>query len=261
MKKNIQLIGIEIKNKWPTSMVIDSIKKFASYFINSKKFEKNQTTMNTAIVANNDVQSLYTIVENCLKDNVSRQYANALQNAHFVFNTNRSSVRLFTDCFNEFIALSFFFLFICFFCVFFSHIFINNLLLQISEINWGGNDHHLVSHWFFCVKFKVFWTLGATLIVILIATVIIIWQRWFNKGKPLHNFFCFSFRFLFSYEFNSRFILAKQTVCLSQNTLRSYHAYFNLSTPFVSDDWISTESKLLVTHNCINQVSNSQLDA
>lgn len=84
---------------------------------------------------------------------------------------------------------------------------------------------------FFCVNFKVFWTFGATLIVILIATVIIIWQKWFNKGKPIHIFLmlnvCLFFFFDFPFEFCSRFIQATQTVCLSQNTLRTYQAYLN----------------------------------
>lgn len=41
---------------------------------------------------------------------------------------------------------------------------------------------------------KVFWTLGATLIVVFIATAILIWQRWFNKGKS-SLWFRFSIRF------------------------------------------------------------------
>lgn len=52
-------------------MVVDSIKKLVFYFINSKELKKNKTTMNTAIVQNSDSQSLYEIVENGLKDNVS----------------------------------------------------------------------------------------------------------------------------------------------------------------------------------------------
>lgn len=67
-------------------MVVDTIKKLIFYFVNSK--EPNEfaaetattteapTTMSTAIAANgdDDVQSLYTIVENGLKDNVSIEY-------------------------------------------------------------------------------------------------------------------------------------------------------------------------------------------
>lgn len=54
-------------------MVIDSIKKLVLYFINSKEIEKNKLTMSdTAIVPNKETaQSLYEIVENGLKDNVS----------------------------------------------------------------------------------------------------------------------------------------------------------------------------------------------
>ncbi|XP_031629019.1 neuropathy target esterase sws isoform X1 [Contarinia nasturtii] len=56
-------------------MVFDSIKKLVHYFINSKENKTTavETTMSTAIVPNPEeqsLQSLYTIVENCLKDNV-----------------------------------------------------------------------------------------------------------------------------------------------------------------------------------------------
>lgn len=54
-----------------------------------------------------------------------------------------------------------------------------------------------MAHWSHLVcfsNFKVFWTAGATLLVVLIATAIIIWQRWFNKGKFVRCLFnCFSF--------------------------------------------------------------------
>lgn len=56
-------------------MVVDSIKKILHYFINSKELKKTQPMMSTAVAPNDDVQSLYTIVENCLKDNVSRFYS------------------------------------------------------------------------------------------------------------------------------------------------------------------------------------------
>lgn len=55
-------------------MVVDSIKKLVFYFINSAELQKNKITMNTAIVPNDDSQSLYEIVENCLKDNVSMRF-------------------------------------------------------------------------------------------------------------------------------------------------------------------------------------------
>lgn len=70
-------------------MVVDTIKQLIFYFVNSK--EPNEIaaetsteahtatateTMSTAIAANDDedVQSLYSIVENGLKDNVSVEY-------------------------------------------------------------------------------------------------------------------------------------------------------------------------------------------
>lgn len=60
-------------------MVVDSIKTFILYFINSKEPQTTATTtepvptttMSTAIASSDDVQSLYTIVENGFKDNVS----------------------------------------------------------------------------------------------------------------------------------------------------------------------------------------------
>lgn len=55
-------------------MVVDSIKKLVFYFINSKELQRNKTMMNTAIVPNVNSQSLYEIVETCLKDNVSMRF-------------------------------------------------------------------------------------------------------------------------------------------------------------------------------------------
>lgn len=64
-------------------MVVDTIKKLILYFINSNEPNKivvetttedptiTTETMSTDIVTNDDVQSLYSIVENGLKDNVS----------------------------------------------------------------------------------------------------------------------------------------------------------------------------------------------
>lgn len=68
-------------------MVVETIKKLILYFINSKEpneivVETTTTTtedppiaatgaMSTDILTNDDVQSLYSIVENGLKDNVS----------------------------------------------------------------------------------------------------------------------------------------------------------------------------------------------
>lgn len=68
-------------------MVVETIKKLILYFINSKEpneivVEITTTTtedppiaatgaMSTDILTNDDVQSLYSIVENGLKDNVS----------------------------------------------------------------------------------------------------------------------------------------------------------------------------------------------
>lgn len=64
-------------------MVVDTIKKLIFYFVNSKEpnefaaetttITEAPTTMSTEIAANDDddVQSLYSIVENGLKDNVS----------------------------------------------------------------------------------------------------------------------------------------------------------------------------------------------
>lgn len=63
-------------------MVVDSIKKLIFYFSSSKVFSKSDdggsidtttTTMSTAIASGDEEeQSLYTIVENSLKDNVSK---------------------------------------------------------------------------------------------------------------------------------------------------------------------------------------------
>lgn len=54
-------------------MVVDSIAKFLRFFTRSK--ESENTTMSAIIVSNNEVQSLYEIVENCLKENVSIEFA------------------------------------------------------------------------------------------------------------------------------------------------------------------------------------------
>lgn len=51
-------------------------------------------------------------------------------------------------------------------------------------------------------NFKVFWSLGATIVVITIATVIIIWLRLFNKGKFKTHFFA-QFFFYKSKKFDS----------------------------------------------------------
>lgn len=59
-----------IANEIP-KMVVDSIKKLFGYF--SKSRETEDTTMNAVIVSNNEAQSLYSIVENCLKENVSTE--------------------------------------------------------------------------------------------------------------------------------------------------------------------------------------------
>lgn len=64
-------------------MVVDSIKKLILYFSSSKVFSKSDdggsidttttATMSTAIASSDEEeQSLYTIVENSLKDNVSK---------------------------------------------------------------------------------------------------------------------------------------------------------------------------------------------
>lgn len=81
-------------------MVVDTIRKLIFYFINSKESNKivveettpteqapTTETMSTSIVANDDVQSLYSIVENSLKGNVSIQsmYMQKSINDSFVF--------------------------------------------------------------------------------------------------------------------------------------------------------------------------------
>lgn len=50
-------------------MFVDSVTKLLLYF--TKSTESTKTTMSTAIVSNSELQSLYEIVENGLKDNVS----------------------------------------------------------------------------------------------------------------------------------------------------------------------------------------------
>lgn len=50
-------------------MFVDSVTKLLLYF--TKSTESTKTTMSSAIVSNSELPSLYDIVENCLKDNVS----------------------------------------------------------------------------------------------------------------------------------------------------------------------------------------------
>lgn len=84
----IESVSIETKTRidnkrYKKKMVVDTIKKLILYFINSNEPDKivvetttedptiTTETMSTDIVTNDDVQSLYSIVENGLKDNVS----------------------------------------------------------------------------------------------------------------------------------------------------------------------------------------------
>lgn len=84
----IESVSIETKTRidnkrYKKKMVVDTIKKLILYFINSNEPNKivvetttedptiTTETMSTDIVTNDDVQSLYSIVENGLKDNVS----------------------------------------------------------------------------------------------------------------------------------------------------------------------------------------------
>lgn len=53
-------------------MVVDTIAKFLRFFTRGK--ESDNTTMSAIIVSNSEVQSLYEIVENCLKENVSIEF-------------------------------------------------------------------------------------------------------------------------------------------------------------------------------------------
>lgn len=82
-----------IANEIP-KMVVDSIKKLFGYFSKSKETES--TTMNAVIVSNNEAQSLYSIVENCLKENVSTEYKYFIQSSAQILNyfTNLPSVIL-----------------------------------------------------------------------------------------------------------------------------------------------------------------------
>lgn len=82
-----------IANEIP-KMVVDSIKKLFGYF--SKSRETEDTTMNAVIVSNNEAQSLYSIVENCLKENVSTEYKYFIQSSAQILNyfTNLPSVIL-----------------------------------------------------------------------------------------------------------------------------------------------------------------------
>lgn len=79
-----------IANEIP-KMVVDSIKKLFGYFSKSK-----ETEMNAVIVSNNEAQSLYSIVENCLKENVSTEYKYFIQSSAQILNyfTNLPSVIL-----------------------------------------------------------------------------------------------------------------------------------------------------------------------
>lgn len=176
-------------DKWNTKMVVDSIKTFILYFINSKEPQTTATTtepvptttMSTAIASSDDVQSLYTIVENGFKDNVSLELR--------FYNEYRSHSQ---QCATKFIWNS------------------SALVYGIWVVHWFGpfftsyaSQETRVPHfslrnvfffkkidcWFrFYINFKVYWTLGATIIVVLVATVMIIWQRWFNKGKLMSTF-------------------------------------------------------------------------
>lgn len=58
----------------------------------------------------------------------------------------------------------------------------NFISTQLS-VDYETHDIDIRFLFFSFSFFKVLWTLGATIIVIVTATVIIIWQRWFNKGK------------------------------------------------------------------------------
>lgn len=182
-------------------MVVDSIKKLMFYFINSKEsLMKNETTMNTAIVSNSDSLSLYEIVENCLKDNVSRCDCCSL--CHFCLYAN--TMHMVEMCAKYFYHTNNIWWIIALWftigwelqCFLLFFLFVSRLIRTILQETF---DHYLCLHnwnfekkihnlrfvhgfFLFCVNFKVFWTFGATVVVLLIATFIIIWQRWFNRG-------------------------------------------------------------------------------
>lgn len=80
-------------------------------------------------------------------------------------------------------------------------------------------------------NFKVFWTFAATIIVVLIATGIIIWQRWFNKGEVFF-FIRVKIHVLAKRDYIISYFLPLRKIYLSHRWIGILHSVTLVNYPF-----------------------------